>query len=961
MNHLQAGLVAAWDVARRELAATFRSPVALVFLAVFLLSVNVGFFTLSGFFARGLADVRPLFSWLPSLLLVLVSAWTMRQWAEERKTGTLELLLTLPVPTWALVLGKFLAGLGLIAAALSLTLPLPAMVAFFGPLDFGPVVGGYLAALLVGAVYLALGLCVSSQTDNQVVSLILTLIAGGALLLVGHPTLTSLFPEATADWMRAISVSARFESVERGVVDARDLAYHLGLVVTFLALNVVFLQVPRVDRQTHPGRVGQIWLTWGLTALNALLLSLWTHPLSMLRLDLTADGSYSLSPITLKTIADLEEPLYVEVYVSGRTHPLLSPLLPRLRDTLREYGTRGGSGIELTFADPAEDDNLAARIGEKYGIESVPFGVSDRSSESVVNAYFHVLVRYGDQFQVLQMEDLVDFDANISGTEVQVRLGDIEYALTRAIRKVSRGFQSTEAMLARLPSGSKATLYTTPDRVPTEFQASLDEIRRVAQEMATKSGGRLTFEEVTPTPEVEKEIAAQYGVRPLAADLLGLERFYASLVLVSGDLAQRLGATPSATEGDGRRSLEAAIRRAVPGQMTSIGIATERPAPPPSMPGMPPQRSPGPDYGGLRQVLLQGYQVEQVDLSAGRPPDHVDVLILGKLGTLTDKQRWAVDQYLMRGGSVIALAGAKKADLQGSGGLAVVPSDADLRALLAHYGANVEDALVLDPQNAPFPLPVEEQRGPYVLRRIELLPYPFFPDVRSDGMDRSHAAIRGLPNLTVPWASPVRLAEPLADGVVSSVFLQSSARSWTQTTDRIDPDFQTYPDLGFGPASGATVARVPLAVTLTGTFKSWFADKPSPVWDGASEAKDVAGRTQTIADANARLAVIGSSEFASDLMFQLINGPGGEIHGSNLELVQNLIDWSVEDTDLLSIRSAGSFSRTLPRWDEGQRASAEGVAWVAGLIPLALLVVGPLVLGRRLPPELRRFMKKEGE
>src|SRR5690606_27606551 len=141
-----------------------------------------------------LADVRPLFEWLPLLLIFLVSAVTMRMWAEERRAGTLEVLLTLPVRTRDLVLGKFLAGVTLTALALALTLPLPLVVGTLGPLDPGPVIGGYVGALLLGALYVAIGLCVSSRTDNQVVSLMTTLVLGGLAYVVGSDALTAALP-----------------------------------------------------------------------------------------------------------------------------------------------------------------------------------------------------------------------------------------------------------------------------------------------------------------------------------------------------------------------------------------------------------------------------------------------------------------------------------------------------------------------------------------------------------------------------------------------------------------------------------------------------------------------------------------------------------------------------------------------------------------------------------------------
>src|SRR5215470_1033392 len=144
-------------VLKKELRGYFNSAIAVIFLTFFLAFALGTFFWWEKFFARGVTDLRPLFEWMPKLLIILVSALAMRLWADERRAGTLEVLLTLPVPRWKLVLGKFLAGMLLIAIALGLTLGLPITISMMGNLDTGPVTGGYLGALLLSAAYLSIG------------------------------------------------------------------------------------------------------------------------------------------------------------------------------------------------------------------------------------------------------------------------------------------------------------------------------------------------------------------------------------------------------------------------------------------------------------------------------------------------------------------------------------------------------------------------------------------------------------------------------------------------------------------------------------------------------------------------------------------------------------------------------------------------------------------------------------
>ena len=219
---------------RKELRSYFGSPMALIFIGTFLAATLFAFFWVDTFFARGISDVRPLFRWMPVLMIFLVAALTMRQWSEEQRSGTLEILLTLPVSTTQLVLGKFLAVVALVAIALSLTIFLPITVALLGNLDWGPVIGGYLAAVLMAAAYAAIGLFVSSRTDNQIVALISTVLVCGLFYIVGSPGVTDFTGNEVGELLRAIGAGSRFESIQRGVIDVRDLLYYISLAGIFL-------------------------------------------------------------------------------------------------------------------------------------------------------------------------------------------------------------------------------------------------------------------------------------------------------------------------------------------------------------------------------------------------------------------------------------------------------------------------------------------------------------------------------------------------------------------------------------------------------------------------------------------------------------------------------------------------------------------------------------------------------
>jgi ABC-2 type transport system permease protein len=232
-------------VAVRELRSYFNSPIAYIFLLVFAGAALFTFFNANAFFARGQADLRGLFEAIPLLMLLLVPALTMRLWAEEAKSGTIELLLTLPTTEVELVSGKFLASWALLAVGLAITFPLAVTVSTLGNLDWGPVVGGYVGALLLGAAYLAVGQFVSALTENQILAFILALVLCMVLYGLGTELFTGLFSDRTAATLRALGTGSRFDSIARGVIDLRDLLYYASLTLFFLGLSVGALRAKR--------------------------------------------------------------------------------------------------------------------------------------------------------------------------------------------------------------------------------------------------------------------------------------------------------------------------------------------------------------------------------------------------------------------------------------------------------------------------------------------------------------------------------------------------------------------------------------------------------------------------------------------------------------------------------------------------------------------------------------------
>ena len=239
----------AWIIARRELQAFFLSPVAYVFLVIFLFMAGFATLYTSDFLGRGQADLTPFFSWHPWLFLLLAPAIGMGLWAEERRSGTLELLLTYPVSVPAAVAGKFLGAWLFLLLALALTFPVPVVAAYFGDPDNGQMVAGYLGSALVSALFLAIAAATSAVTRNQVVSYILALVLCVLLVLCGHPPAVEQLRQWLPLWLVhgivALSVPDHLAALEQGVVMVRDLAYFLTIIIFALVATGVAVRASR--------------------------------------------------------------------------------------------------------------------------------------------------------------------------------------------------------------------------------------------------------------------------------------------------------------------------------------------------------------------------------------------------------------------------------------------------------------------------------------------------------------------------------------------------------------------------------------------------------------------------------------------------------------------------------------------------------------------------------------------
>lgn len=921
-------------IAVKELAGFFSSLTAFLFFGAFLAVTLFIFFWVETFFTRNIADVRPLFEWMPVLMIFLVPALTMRMWSEERRSGTIEFLLTAAATNLQLVLGKFAACMALIMIALALTTPIPVTVSFLGPLDWGPVIGGYIAALFLAAAYTAIGLSISARTDNQIVSLLLSVLVCGVFLLCGSDAVTSLFSNNIAELLRLIGTGARFQSITRGVIDFRDLYYYISVAGAFICLNVLELEQLRWSNNVSNVRHKTWFVLTGLCIANLIAGNLWIQQIALARVDLTEGQGYSISQATRNYLARLNEPLIIRGYFSKKSHPLLQPLVPRLRDLLKEYALAGNGKVRVEFVDPLEKPELEKEAAEKYGIKPVAFQTATKYQASLTNSYFDVLIKYGDQFQKLNWKELIEFKTR-SENHVDVDLKNPEYDITSTIKKLLYSYQGTGNLFAGIEQPVVFTGYlSAEDHLPPPLVQMKRLLIQSLDNLKKQSEGKFSVDFQDPDAEGGKlahKLESDYGFRPMA---LGLDSrpFWFYMTLKCGDQQVQVPLPQEIQKDSLDRSLQSGLKRFSKGFLKTIGIC-------------PPRGPSSPQLTLLRQKLSDTYTVEPAFLDQGTVPPAVDLLLVVAPEQLTNKQLFAVDQFLMKGGTV--MLSTAPFDVNFDAGLGCKSVDSGLDKWLTAYGIDIQKKMVLDSQNFPLPIPVRRVVSGYAIEEMQLAPYPYFIDIRGSGIGKANGLTAGLNQVMIDFASPISVDKEKNNHRQVLEILHSSPESWTSDSKYVEPDYHTH-QLGF-PYTTDKGAKL-LAVAVEGSFQSFFKDKKSPLVEEKNGKKDSPGEANSAKDKesvvssligkspdSSRIILFASNSFLSDRMLWMASHSINSQYTKPLELIQNAADWSVQDRDLLPIRGRGHFARTLKPMNQNFEMTFEYLNY--GLAIGGLLVV----------------------
>ncbi len=909
-----------WSISKKELRDYFSSSAALLFLGIFLVAVYIAFFWVEAFFARNLADVRPLFNWIPILFIFLISALTMHSWSEERRMGTIELVLTSAVSPWAYLIGKFVAVLVLIAVALVLTMPLPITVSYLGELDWGPVIGGYIAAIFLAAAYSAIGLWASSQTENQIVSLIISIVVAGVLYALGSTTITSLFTYEIGEWLRAFGTGSRFESITRGVLDLRDIFYYLTIVVLFLLLTRKKIESLRwANNFTKKAR--DYWLR--LTAIIAVLLLVLNVGLSFVtqaRVDLTQGNIYSLSSATKEYLQELDKPLLIRGYFSSSTHPLLAPLVPRIRDLLTEYNVEGKGNIQVEFVDPLQQPKFEEEAGMKYRIRPVSFHTESKYKASVINTYFNILVEYEDQYEVLDYKDLVDLKSSAGKHEVD--LNNPEYQITRTIRSIVAKANRQVNSFAALSEPVVLTGYVSSPVLLPEFKKEIvQRVQILGETFREESDDNFDFLLINPDDDqlTQEYLQNELSVRPLSSEDITAEPYWFYFTLTDGKNTVPVSFSNKSDKAAVAKSIFSAYKSLLPDSVRTVALmrplATPGPAGVSESPGIPKH------FSILRNALLQSITVIDVDLRDGKVPSEVDFLLVLAPRFLQPVQVNAIQDYLTNGGTV--LIASSTIDVNVSFFTEVYPVRSGLEPWLAELGISIADSLLLDKRHGQYTLPLTRGVGDLRVRDTSLVNYPYIIDVRGDGLNAESGVTAKLGQVYVPWASPVTVDLQQNSNRTVTPLLFSSDESWASSSQVILPDFETYPDLGFAEQNENNAPHV-VATMIEGAF-------------GSAEGQE-----------SSRLIIVGSGALFTDNFLDQMSKVLRSEYRRPIQFMQNLVDWSLEDQALLGVlRKHSQFTRTLATLDEKEKTNWEYINYGLGVVGIFLIGIIRIILNRR--------------
>ena len=977
-------------IVRRELKAYFSAPIAYIFITLFALITGIKFILL--FFIDGQATMRNFFDWLPIMLLVFIPPVTMRLWAEERKHGTIEFLLTLPMKTWHIMMGKYIASMIFYMVSLLCSLPIPIMLYFLGEPDWGQILTGYFGALMLGGFYLALGLFISAFFLDQIIAYIVILSSLAMLSFAGWAfvpiLLDGTFSGLGEFALKYVGVTGHLESLNRGIIDLKDIVYFISYTAVFLFLNSFFVNSLKFDKKYFmKGFILMVALLFGISFMINLIFA---DNIQLGRFDLTQNKIFTVSPSTGKVFKELKYPVTISYYVTpGEKMPVqLKNLEREVRDKLEEFKriSKGKLVFKVFYPDPnsATAEKLAKR-------KIVPQQVQTLASDEIAlkMVYSTLVISYLNQ----KDEVIKLFDYNM--------LGDLEYIMASRIYRMTFSVDDTdyenkdlftlnrapEYIYSDMKEGDVKLLYLVSDptilkgKLPDKFVGIKDKVSEKLKELMTASDRKISYRLVTGSDKEYARYAqvlvakGSFAVNDMIMDDKKLtldeaeekkngksdakksdEVFISGIYITYRDKDDASISTVSLENVDDlivniNKKLSKLIKRTRP------KVALYAPRKNPTQQEMmmaqvyrrpPPQ--PRDDFQRIEKLLSSGnYEVVRVDFTEKQPlPEDVKTVMIIRPENLNQRQLYEIDRLMHEGKNFIFAVENQQLDIsKGSvGKIKVVCKKIDpgIKDLFKKFGVTVEEEVVLDENAEILTVYAEEKVEVFGMQGVQRRPvpidHPAHVKVLSENIDRKYAVTNRVDTMLYYGGSPLTVDLELfkKNNLKYSKLFSSSKKSWSVKSKAGEISTVVPADNEFHPNQA-------LGIMLSGKFPSLYAGKPVPAWPDPppqpnqpppppkqkkDEKNSIVGDTK-----KSTIIVLGCAEMFNN---SFVNAP------QHRRLLTNMIDILTLDENLVNIRSKTYEPRKLKAVSGKQIMLWKFI--VIGLCPLLFIIIGIIVIMR---------------
>lgn len=673
-----------------------------------------------------------------------------------------------------------------------------------------------------------------------------------------------------------------------------------------------------------------------------------------LKIDLTSDAMYTVSPVTVELLENLSDEIVIRGFLSRESEPSLEPLVPRLTSLLEEYTDRNPEKIDLAVGDPLAD-SLRVVEAASYGVKPQLFRHKTRRSSGFKQSYFSVVVQLGDQFETLQLMDLIDVSE--AQNELVVRLKNPEYLLTSAIKKLQAKVNAANLLYSQA-EGHFDVYFSDPEKLralggtaaemATRTETWREVVVETLEELSTKTSGRLSYRLLEgPVDQSEQTALAQAtGLQPRGFLSFSEEGNFRQLTMYADGILQ-VGGRRILVQCSGeadfnpntfRVRIEELLKRMLPGFQRSVGVALDPTALSPQELNQLTSAGGNPWYRLLVSTLGIDHEVRQVDLEAGVP--EVDALCLIRPQDLSEAAAYNIDQFVMRGGKLLLLTDkAEWAQPSEQRQMQIRQIETGLDSLLVAWGVEQEPFVLQDERCwSPLLFFIEKNNT----RNPMVSPYPYTPAVVEEGMNRDMPISAGL-ELVIPiFTCPLKITP--VEGIEATTLLSSSARSWTEPFNPMVHPFDVTAwngqythtflvpgdDPAFPPTAEHPLAERVLAVALEGTFPSSFAQRPGQ--PGGELFPHL-----TSSPEGQRMVVIADAEGFSDYANFLLEPQGTSRELLNGPLIKNSLDWLMQDEELMQIRNRGVKRRHLRELDDAKKDMAQMLCFV---VPFLIVVFG---------------------